>query len=195
MAAAGLVLTGGASRRFGGPKADVRVGGERLADRTARVLSAVAAPALEVGPGASTLEALMEPVPGRGPLAAVAAGWARLLELGAGDRPVLVLAVDLPFLDPALLEVLAAAPPALAVVPRVDGRAQPLCARYAPAALGRVDEILAAGERSMQAFLTVLGSEVQWLDEGEWSAVTTARCFVDVDTRDDADRLGLETPG
>jgi len=195
MIVAGLLLTGGASRRFGSPKADVRVAGERLADRTARLLAAMASPALEVGPGRSPLEAVLEAEPGAGPLAAVAAGGARLVEHGAGDRAVLVLAVDLPFLDAALLRALADAPPADAVVPRVEGHVQPLCARYSPAALARAGEILAAGERSMRALLAALGPGVRWFDEPDWSAVATARSFADVDTPEDAHRFGLGGPG
>ena len=194
---AGLLLTGGASRRFGTPKAEVRIDGERLADRTARVLSAIAVPVLEVGPGSSTLDAVREAVPGSGPLAGVAAGGAALAARGAGERPALVLAVDLPFVDPALLRALADAPPADAVVPRVDGRAQSLCARYSPAALTRAAELVDAGERSMRGLLDALVDElvVRWIDEPEWSAVTTPQCFVDIDTPDDARRVGLQGPG
>lgn len=195
MEVAGFLLTGGASRRFGSAKGDLRVAGERLADRNARLLRAVAAPALEVGPGWSSLETVQEPEPGRGPLAAVVAGWASLGAQGVGERPVLVLALDLPGLDPAFLQALVDAPPAAAVVPRVDGRAQPLCARYAPDALHLAQEIRAAGEESMQALLVALGPGVRWYDEAEWSAVTTAECFADVDTPADARRLGLEVPG
>jgi len=36
--AGGLLLTGGASRRFGSPKAELTIDGERLADRGARLL-------------------------------------------------------------------------------------------------------------------------------------------------------------
>lgn len=190
---AALLLTGGASRRFGGPKADVRVGDERLADRSARVLAAVAAPVLEVGPGRSSLEAVLEDEPGAGPLAAVAAGGAALAARGAGDLPVLVLAVDLPFVDEAWLRTLARASSADAIVPRVAGRAQPLCARYSAAALARAARLVADGARSMQALLEVL--DVRWVDEPEWFGITTARCFVDVDTPDDARRVGLEPPG
>jgi molybdopterin-guanine dinucleotide biosynthesis protein A len=192
-ACAALLLTGGASRRFGAPKAEVQVDGERLADRNARLLAAVAAPVLEVGPGYSGLDAVREDEPGAGPLAGVAAGGAALTARGAGEQSVLVLAVDLPFVDPAFLHTLAAAPAADAVVPRVDGRAQPLCARYSPAALARAALLVDAGARSMQALLDAL--TVRWLDEPEWSAVATAQCFVDVDTPDDARRVGLQGPG
>ena len=199
-AVAGLVLTGGASRRFGAPKADLRVAGERLADRTARLLRTVADPTLEVGPGWSSLPAVVEDPAGAGPLAALAAGAAALADVGAGDRDALVVAVDLPALDPALLALLAAIDTGPdthadtdAVVPRVDGRAQPLCARYSAGALARAGGLVAAGERSMRALLEVV--TVRWVDDDEWGTVTTAACFADVDTPDDARRFGLETPG
>ncbi|HZI37181.1 MAG TPA: NTP transferase domain-containing protein, partial [Acidimicrobiia bacterium] len=54
-AVAGLLLTGGASRRMGRDKALLEVGGRRLVDRAASVLAAVADPVLEVGPGWSEL--------------------------------------------------------------------------------------------------------------------------------------------
>ena len=193
MRVAGLLLTGGASRRFGAPKADARVRGERLADRSARVLAEVATPVLEVGPGWSSLDAVVEDDPGAGPLAAVAAGGAALTARGAGDHAILVIAVDLPFVDAALLRVLADAPAADAVVPRVDGRPQPLCARYSPAALVVAADLVAAGARAMHALLDAL--TVRWLDEPEWLAVTTARAFVDVDTPEDARAAGVEGPG
>jgi len=190
---AGLLLTGGASRRFGSPKADLRVRGERLADRTARLLVAAAAPVLEVGPGASPLEAVLEDPPGAGPLAAMVAGADALAARGAADLPALVVSVDLPFLSLDLLRALATAPAADAVVPRVDRRAQPLCARYSPAALEHAGLLVADGARSMHALLDVL--VVHWFDEPEWSAVVSAESFVDVDTPEDARRVGLDPPG
>jgi molybdopterin-guanine dinucleotide biosynthesis protein A len=190
---AGLLLTGGASRRFGSAKADVQVDGERLADRTARVLAAVAEPVLEVGPGRSPLDAVHDDEPGAGPLAALVTGGAALAARAAGHLDALVVAVDLPFLDPAVLRLLADTPTAAAVVPRIEGRAQPLCARYSPEARARAASLLRAGERSLRALLVDL--DVRWVDETEWGAVTTARCFVDVDTPDDARRVGLEPPG
>jgi molybdopterin-guanine dinucleotide biosynthesis protein A len=196
---AALLLTGGAGRRFGSAKAEIRVAGERLADRNARVLSAVADPVLEVGPGWSSLTTVHEDEPGAGPLAAVAAGGLALAARGAGDGGVVVAAVDLPFLDAALLALLvdlASAPDGpRTVVPRVDGRPQPLCACYSPSALARAAELVQTGERSMRGLLTDLGDGLCWVDEADWGAVTTARGFSDVDTPDDALRLGLEPPG
>jgi len=53
MKCAGVLLTGGSSRRLGFDKATVMVGDETLAERAARVLSAVCSPVIEVGPGRS----------------------------------------------------------------------------------------------------------------------------------------------
>ena len=54
---AGLLLTGGASRRMGSDKALLEVEGRRMVDRAAAALAAVAAPVVEVGPGWSSLPA------------------------------------------------------------------------------------------------------------------------------------------
>jgi len=191
-AVAGLLLTGGASRRFGIDKATLVVDGERLADRVARVLTSVAAPVLEVGVGHTTLPAVREDPPGDGPLAAVAAGATALQARGSLD-PVIVLAVDLPFADAAFLEWLASHPAETSVVPVVDGVAQSLCARYAVDALGSAVALVRAGERSMRALLDAV--PVHEAHEGEWCTAATRRTFADVDTRDDAAALGLWPPG
>jgi hypothetical protein len=47
----------------------------------------------------------------------------------------------------------------------------------------------------MRSLLAALEPDVRWFDEPEWSAVTTARCFADVDTPEDAHGFGLERPG
>ena len=57
---AGVLLTGGASRRMGTDKARLVVDGETLAARSARVLAAVCEPVIEVGPGVSGLPAVEE---------------------------------------------------------------------------------------------------------------------------------------
>jgi molybdenum cofactor guanylyltransferase len=188
---AGLLLTGGASSRLGAPKAELRRGGERLADRGARVLTAVCAPALEVGPGASALPAVREEPPGAGPLAAVVAGAAALGERGH-TGPVLVLAVDAPFVEVELLRWLAEHPAPGSVVPRVAGRAQPLCARYGPADLALAVDLVAGGSAALRDLLA--GVPVTYADEEAWSVVATEQAFLDVDTPETVARAGLEWP-
>ena len=182
----GLLLTGGKSQRLGFEKTSLLRDGESLADRSARVLAHACHPVLEVGPGASQLAAIREDPPGSGPLAAVVAG-ATALRAHGHTGPVIVLAVDLPFIEVAVLTWLAEHPAAGTVVPRVGGEAQPLCARYAPEALAVAEQLVAEGERSMHSLLAAAGVTV--LDEDAWDAVCDAHVFADVDTPVDLARL------
>ncbi|MEX0663900.1 MAG: molybdenum cofactor guanylyltransferase [Acidimicrobiia bacterium] len=188
MLVGGLLLTGGESTRLGFAKAELRRGGERLVDRGARVLSDVCDPVIEVGSGFGQLTVVQEDPPGSGPLAGVAAGAAALQATGHHGA-ALVLAVDLPFVEPALLAWLAAHPAPGTVVPRVDGMEQSLCARYSPDALNAAGRLVAAGQRSMRALLAEVS--VTYLDEDAWSAVCDAQAFADIDTPEDQARFGV----
>lgn len=190
---AGLLLTGGASRRFGVDKATLLLDGEPLGERAAALLRRHTSPVLEVGPGFTTLEAAREDPAGSGPLAAIVAGARALRARGAGDRAVVVLAVDLPGIDDAIVEWLVRHPASSSVVPVVDGIAQVLCARYSPDALTAAAVLVARGERSVQTLLREV--EVHEAAGEEWGAITDARAFLDVDTPADAAALGLEVPG
>jgi molybdopterin-guanine dinucleotide biosynthesis protein A len=183
---AGLLLTGGSSRRMGRDKAALTIGGVRLVDRAQAVLAAVCYPVLEVGPGWSSLDAVREEPPGAGPLAAVAAGGAALRSRGH-PGPALVLAVDLPNVDEPLLRFLADFPGQTTVVPFVGGHPQPLCARYAADALAAAGTLAAEGETSMRALLGSL-PEVQWAGPRMWGSVATETAFLDVDTPEDLER-------
>lgn len=192
-AVAGLVLTGGGSRRFGVDKATLRLDGETLGDRAVRVLGAVAAPVLEVGPSFTSAAAVHDDPPGRGPLVAISTGAAALRDVDAGGLPTIVLAVDLPFVDERVLRWLAEHPAASSVVPRVHDMPQTLCARYDSDALTTAAALVARGEHSVRALLGAV--TVHYADQAEWGAITDARAFADVDTREDATAVGIEIPG
>lgn len=189
---AGLLLTGGRSRRMGSDKAGLVVGGEPLGRRLGRLLASVADPVLEVGPGASGLEAVREDPPFGGPLAAVVAGWR-----GLGDRghtgAVLVVACDLPLLDAPLITMLARWPAGGSVVPVLDGRRQLLSARWSPGDLDAATSAFAGGERALRA--VPLGPGLVELGEGDFPAGAPARGLADVDTPEDLARLGLAAAG
>jgi molybdopterin-guanine dinucleotide biosynthesis protein A len=187
---AGLLLSGGASRRMGADKALIEVDGQRLVDRAATVLTAVADPVLEVGPGWSGLPAVREDPPGSGPLAALGAGAAALRAAGH-DGPVLVLAVDMPRVGVKLLQLLAGRAGPATAVPRADGHPQPMCARYGPDVLAAVDERLAAGGRSLRDLLETMAvsGAVAWVEPEEWEPVAGPDAFADVDTPEDLRRL------
>ncbi len=185
---AALLLTGGASSRLGRPKATLEVGGVTLATRLAGVLGDVCPLVLEVGPGYSDLESVREDPPGQGPLAALAAGWAALGERGH-EGPALAVACDLPHLDVALVRLIARWPTPGSVVPVVAGRPQPLLARWSRGALDATRAMLSSGERSLRGLLAL--AEVTRIEEADWAGVATALAFADVDTPEDAARLGL----
>lgn len=120
----GLVLAGGRGRRLGGPeKPGLLVGGRPMIDAVRAALAA-AGTVTVVGPGGD----LVEDPPGGGPVAAIAAGLARVV------APVVaVLAADLPFVTAATVRVLVDAAPATAVDDR--GRAQYLLGAFPTEAL------------------------------------------------------------
>jgi molybdopterin-guanine dinucleotide biosynthesis protein A len=136
----GVVLAGGLGRRLGGDKAIVELEGRPLALYPLEALHEVCDEVAVVAKRDTLLPALagaaqlwIEPDEPRHPLA----GVAHALRLAAG-RPVLVVAVDLPLMDAATLRGLIEAgrgQGVAAVVPRVHGRLQPLCALYLPGAL------------------------------------------------------------
>lgn len=141
----GVVLAGGAGRRIGGAKALVELHGVPLVRYPLRALQAVLAEVVVVAKQGTALPPLpgvpiwIEPAEPRHPLAGIVHALEGAGAAGAGDevaREILVSAGDLPFLAPELVERLvhADACGAPAVVPRADGRLQPLLARYAPAA-------------------------------------------------------------
>lgn len=184
----GIVLTGGASRRLGADKASLRLDGETLAVRAARMLEACCDTAIEVGPGHTGLDSVRESPPGSGPLAALAVGAAALLGRGALGG-VLLLACDLPHASPAL-GALVAAPPAAVVVP-VDatGRRQYVCARYGPGVVLQAIELADRGTRALHELVaTVPDADVVELTG------FAPEVLADVDTAADARRLGIPVP-
>jgi molybdenum cofactor guanylyltransferase len=188
---AGLLLTGGSSRRMGTDKADLVVAGERLADHAARALTAVCEPVLEIGPGRSELDAVHDDEPRAGPLAALVTGAGALRARGY-EGSVLLLGVDLPFVDQPLLELLVRHPAVDTVVPIAGDMRQSCCARYAPPALATAADLVEQGERAMHALLSIV--PVVEISEAEWRAVAPADALADLDTPEDLARHGID-PG
>lgn len=179
-----VVLAGGYSDRFGdGEKATAELDGESLVRRvTGRVGEAVdevvvncrrdQRGAIETALSGLEYRVAVDPVPGRGPVAGVRTGC-RV----AGGTWTFVTACDMPFLRPEVPGRLFEAAEADGVVPRVDGRRQPLAGVYrTERAVDAADSTLRTGSRSMRDFLDRLS--IATLTDG-----IPARVVRDVDTR------------
>jgi molybdopterin-guanine dinucleotide biosynthesis protein A len=184
---AGMLLTGGASRRMGIDKASIVIAaGQTCAQTVGARLSTVAAPVIEVGPGKSGLMAIADEVTGAGPLAAMATGWKTLLKMGYSGA-VIVLACDLPRITVPFIDFLARFPGESTVVPVVEGRAQPLCARFSATSLDVCQHLVADGRRSLNTLLDA--TTVTWIGRETWSHVADEHCFGDIDTPEDLARV------
>jgi molybdopterin-guanine dinucleotide biosynthesis protein A len=174
---------------MGHDKASIRVGGESAADRAAGLLGSVAAPVWEVGPSHCYLPHVLEDPVGSGPVSAVAAGWKALS--GAGYRgPVVVLACDLPLVTRELLGWLAGHPEERTVIPMVEGRPQPVCARWSPPDLERLVQLQQSGYRSFKPMYETF--DIAFVEPDAWNSVGPSRLLADTDTPDDLQRLGIE---
>ena len=193
MQVAAAIIAGGGARRLGGvAKPFVAVDGRPIVDRQLEVLRplfprilAVLAQDSEAEPWrARGLEILADPVPGAGPLAGVAGALAAV----SADDAVVCLAGDLPFPTAALLSALRdRAPAADALVPRVNGRAEPLCARYAARLLPELRARLGDGRLALHALLEETATF--WLTGNEVAALDpSGAAFLNVNTADDLAR-------
>jgi len=150
----GAILAGGASRRFGSPKALAEVGGRTIVARVRDALLRAGVDVVLVTGEPERFAELGVParadaVAGLGALGGIrtALEWAR----EEGRAGALCVACDLPFVSAAVLGMLlerAGASGVDAVAPESGGRrgVEPLCAWYSVACLGRIDELAARGE-------------------------------------------------
>ncbi|HEX5761291.1 MAG TPA: molybdenum cofactor guanylyltransferase [Thermoanaerobaculia bacterium] len=158
----GVVLAGGASRRLGEDKALLAVGGVSLAARAAEKLREVCKEVVVADGGRGVVPELHSVADGvgRGPAAGV---------LGAAaafpGRPLLVLACDLPAVPPALLAELLVSGKGDWVVPRWQGRIEPLCALYGAPALAALGRRAQAGSFALHLLLEEPGLTVELVEE------------------------------
>ena len=135
----GVLLVGGASSRFGSPKALARLGGETLAERAWRILGEACEERLAVGKGDLELpfDVLDDGLELRAPIAGVIAG------VRAATHEVAVfLPVDCPLVTARLLRVLGEA--------RAVPQSGPLPGAYGKNDLPVLERRLARGELSLR---------------------------------------------
>ena len=169
-----MLLVGGASIRFGSPKALAQFDGETLADRAWRLLGEACDERIAVGKRDDGLELpfdLLDDGTGvRAPIAGVVAG----LRAARHDLTV-VIPVDMPLLTPAALHELAAACRDVAMPP-----SGPLPGAYRRTALPELERALADERLALRAAIAGLDVAIVDLD---------AAVLVNVNTPDDVQRL------
>jgi molybdopterin-guanine dinucleotide biosynthesis protein A len=171
----GVLLVGGASARFGSPKALARLDGETLAERAWRILGEACDERIAVGKRADRLELPFELEDDGSERRAALTGIVAGLHAATGEV-VVVLPVDTPLVTPALLRELAAACREAAVT-----QTGPLPAAFAPDALPLLERCLAGGKLALHQALDQLDTARIEVD---------AELLTNVNTPDELRRLG-----
>jgi molybdopterin-guanine dinucleotide biosynthesis protein A len=172
----GVLLVGGASRRFGGPKALARLAGETLADRVWRVLQSACDECLAVGKADAPplpFDVIDDGADVRAPIAGVLAG------LRAASNPVSVfLPVDCPLVTEDIVRTLGYACRDAAVP-----SSGPLPGAWATSALPVLERRFAEGRLSLIGAYEELDVARPAIDES---------LLVDADTPDDLAAIAFQ---
>ncbi|HEV2473503.1 MAG TPA: molybdenum cofactor guanylyltransferase [Chthonomonadales bacterium] len=157
----GIVLAGGKSSRMGFDKAAAPFGASTLLDHVITLVRQVVDEVVVVAASSESFPScsarvLADLYPGEGPLGGIITALRQ-----AAPGPHLVVACDMPFVAPALLQyMLAASEDFDAVVPQSAGKLQPLCAVYNRTALNPLCRCFSQGGRSVLAALETLNVRV-----------------------------------
>ena len=183
----GIALAGGMSRRLGRNKAVEKIGGESLIERVVGRLSQVSSETIVVVAEESRAEVLDLPpwvrtaadiYPGSGSLGGIFTG----LSAAKGDYGI-VVACDMPFLNTELLGyMLDIAPDYDVVVPRLNGRPEPLHAIYSKTCLEPIERRLARKDLKIALFFEEV--RVAYIEEDDIDSLDPHRLsFFNVNTR------------
>jgi molybdopterin-guanine dinucleotide biosynthesis protein A len=193
---AGIILAGGRSQRMGTNKALLPLPGQASETLLAHLISTLAplcAETLVVARDPAQFAHIVLPddtrlifdeKPGGGPLMGLYSGLTAMQSMTA-----LVVAVDMPFVQPALLAfLLAHHQENTLLVPVVGGIPQVLLAIYPRSILPHIEALLAQGKRAPRALLEV--APVHYIEEAQLRQVDPQlRSFVGVNTPQDLEGL------
>jgi len=180
------ILAGGRSVRMGTNKALLEVDGKGMLERTADVLRPLVDDLFLVADDSAPYAGLGLPVipdiyPGRGPIGGIHAALQH-----AAQPLVLCVASDMPHLGRGVIELLlsSARPDDDALIPRIDGRTEPLLAIYSRNARPGFERAIAAG--NLRVVEAVAGLRVRFIDEPALRIADPGlRSFVNVNTPKD----------
>jgi molybdopterin-guanine dinucleotide biosynthesis protein A len=173
---AGALLVGGASRRFGSPKALARYEGETLAERGHRILAEAFDEVVVVGKEADGLRLPFPVLDDGSDVRAAIVGVAAALRLTEAEV-VVVLPTDMPFITSELVVTLAdACTEAEAAVPQTG----PLPGAYRRSALAVLERRIAEGDLALHRACEELEARVVQSDE---EALRNVNTQADLQTR------------
>ena len=193
----GVALAGGRSKRLGRNKAVEKIGDQSLIERVVDKLSQVTSETVVVVAEESKAADLNLPpwvrtaadlYPGTGSLGGIFTG----LSAAKGKYGV-VVACDMPFLNVDLIRfMLDVASDYDAVVPRLQGRPEPLHAVYSKSCVGPIERCLQADQLKIAIFFEQIN--VAYLEEDDIEAFDPSHLsFFNVNTQEDLDKaLALE---
>ena len=200
VAASGVILAGGLSRRLGRDKALVSISDQPLIQRVIERVEQLSQEIVVVVadqnraadlPLAKEHRAVLDRYPGTGSLGGIFSGLD-----AASNGWTLVVACDMPFLHLALLRrMMALTEDADAVVPIIDGRPEPTHALYSKACLPFIEPRLISGDMKISGFYDQV--RVRYLSEEDVAALDPEfLSFFNVNTPEDLDRaLSLAAQG
>jgi len=166
-----IILAGGKGERLRPDKGCLLVGGVPIVARVVAAARAVCEQVVIVGsaplPEGLGVSVAADADGPAGPVRGLATGLSLL-----DTTHAYLLAWDMPFVEPALLGHMAAVIGADdAIVPRIAGRPQPLCALYARACLAALAALPPRGEGRGPSLTDLLSQvSVHWLEEAELAA-------------------------
>jgi molybdopterin-guanine dinucleotide biosynthesis protein A len=162
----GIVLAGGQSSRLGTDKSFINVNGQSLIEHIVAKLTRLSDDVIIVTNSPDEydhLEARLvgDIYPGKGALGGIYSGLR-----AAANAYSLVVACDMPFLDPNLLRyMIILAREHDVVIPRIGGLPEPLHAIYSKNCLEPIDRLLARGDLKIIDFFSEV--RVRYVEEGE----------------------------
>jgi len=189
-----FVLAGGKSSRMGQDKAFMQLGGRSLLQRALELAKTVAGAPWIVGSAAkfAAFAPVVEDVyPECGPLGGIHAALS-----GTASELNLMIAVDLPFLQPDFLKYLLSRSResgAMVAVPRAGGRLQPLCGVYRRGFAAVAERSLRAGMNRIDPLFAEVHTCIIEPDELKQNGFSEQQ-FSNVNTQQDWEAASLLLP-
>ena len=189
MEASSIVLAGGRSLRLGHNKVQEMVGSRSLLEKVLDSVACLSQDIIIVAaeersvprfPDYPNLKVVTDIYPGKGPLVGIYTG----LRVSATHRNV-VVAADMPFLNPALLRYMVGLADGFdAVTPRVEDKVEPLHSVYTRGCLVAIEQMLERGELGVHKLLPLV--KVRYVEVDEISRFDPERLsFFNINTEKD----------